>query len=254
MKTYKTSVLLLISMGSSLSWAADAAEKADLAIGYVELSARKVVTFADQKMTYVRVRPPVLPKAPPPPACRPPTSEEQAAANRMEEKAYASLSVTATVYLRPGLTPVTELRWADETGERSYHAWSSADFRYLTQLHHLETETTVYMWFPFVDVYTLEDWPADQKSPVPAELSFKAVEAYYFVDSRAKEVKNQETTLAGLDYLHAYYQLHYSTLKAEYERREAENAERERELKENPPKTPDVILRWWPITTKPSNP
>ncbi len=87
---------------------------------------------------------------PPTPAPRPVTPEEQAVSDRMEEKVYAMLNVRATVYLGDK-TPVTELRWRNEAGALEYVAFSNVDFRYLTQLSTLETETTVYSWFPFVD-------------------------------------------------------------------------------------------------------
>lgn len=216
---------------------------------YIEVS-RKVVNFEDHKMNLVRVRTPSLPKAPPPPTPLPSSPEDQATSDRLAAKDYVTLNVTATVYLRSGQTPVTELRWSDETGARHFRAWSSADFRYLDQLQSLETETTVYdRGFPFVDVISPEDLPADQKSPIPARLSLSSTEAVYVVDTRATGLKDQETTLAGLDYIHAYYQLHHAELKAAYNKRDLENTESERELREHPPKTPDATLRWWPIST-----
>lgn len=209
---------------------------------------RKVVILKDRTVTLIRVRPPALPKAPLRLASRPVTPQEQADSDRMEKKAYAMLTVSATVYL--GENPVTELRWRNETGETEYRAFSNVDFRYLTQLSTLETDTTVYAWFPFVDVCDLVAGRIDQASPIPGDLTFSATEAEYFVDARAKDIKGQETTLAGLDYLHAYYQLHYKELKADYEKREAENAARENELRKHPPQTPDVTLYFWPIKSR----
>lgn len=218
------------------------------AVVYSEIN-RKTVILDDHKVTLIRVRPPVLPKAPPPPSPRELTAEEQARADELATKDYATLNITATVYLG-GKQTVSELRWRDETGALSFVAYSNADFRYLTQLLDLETETTVYSWFPFVDSCDLTNWPADQKYPLPLGLAFSTTEAEYFVDTRAKDSKGQTTTLAGLDYLHAYYRLHYAELKADFETREAENAERERLLRENPPKTPDATLHWWPMPKK----
>jgi hypothetical protein len=214
-------------------------------VTYAEVS-RKVVTFKDHSVTLIQVRPPSYPTLPPPPIPVPPTAEEQAMAERYAKKGYANLNVSATVYLS-GKTPVTEIRWRNETGEMEYRAWSNADFRYLTQLPGLETETTVYSWFPFVDSCDLKEWLGDHKYPIPAGLTFSITDTEYFIDIRTIELKDQEVTLAALDYLHAYYQINYAKLKADYEKREAENAERERQLRENPPKTPDVTLRFWPI-------
>lgn len=221
---------------------------------YTELG-RKAVNMGDHTVTLVRVRPPQLPKAAPPPLPEPLTAVQRERIEELEKKAHATLNITATVYL-DGKQTITELRWRnEETGNLEYVAYSNADFRLLTQLHHLETETTVYSWFPFVSAYSLADWSEEPNArfPIPAGLTFSS-EVEYFVDSRAKDVSGQETTLAGLDYLHAYYQLHYKELKAAYEKREAETAAREEELRKNPPKTPDATLRWWPLPTQPSQP
>lgn len=220
-------------------------------VRYTELS-RKTVRFADHQLTLVRVRPPVLPKAPPPPAPTPLTAEQQASMKRLEGKAYASLNVTAVVYLN-GKQTVTELRWRDETGRNEYKAFSNADFRYLTQLNQLETETTIYAWFPFVEAYQLSDWTKEAKSPLPGGLDFTPGETEYFVDAEAKDTDGQEATLAGLDYLHAYYKIHYKELKLDYEKRELANDLLEEQLRRNPPKTPDATLRWWPLSAPTTN-
>jgi hypothetical protein len=223
-------------------------EPAAPVVRYTEVS-RKTVTLKDHKVTLIRVRVPTFPKAPLPPAPRQPTAEEQAMAERYAKKDYADLNVSATVYIG-GATPVTEIRWRNETGEIEYRAWSNADFRYLAQLPSLETETTVYSWFPFIDSCDLKEWPSDYKYPIPEGLNFSTTETEYFIDARTKELKDQEITLAGLDYLHAYYQIHYKDLKADYERREAENAAREKELREHPPVKPDTVIRFWPIKSR----
>ena len=165
----------------------------------------------------------------------------------MEQKGHITLNVTATVYLTGGRA-ITELRWRDKSGELSYRAYSNADFRYLRQLSQFETETDVYLWFPFIDAHDLAQWPADEQSPLPPGLEFSSTETEYFVEERAQGLADQETTLVGLDYLHAYYQLHFSALKADYEKRVVEGAERERQLRENPPKPANTTLRFWPKT------
>jgi hypothetical protein len=204
---------------------------------------RREVTVGDHKMTLIRVRPPVLDKAPPPPAPPAPTPEQQATEERLAKKDFATLNLTATIYI--GKPTITELRWRDEAGEKEYQAWSNVDFRYLTQLSSFETPTTVYQWFPFLEAYTLADFPAGEKPPIPKGLKLGGKGVDYVVNLTAKDLAAQETTLAGLDYLHAYYQLHYKELKAAYEKTEVENAAREKELLLHPPKTPDTTIRWW---------
>jgi hypothetical protein len=212
---------------------------------------RKEVRLGDHTVTLIRVRPPALPKVVPAPtaASRPLTAEEKAYEERVAKKAYATLSLSATVYLG-GPAPVTELRWRNESGDIEYRAWSNVDFRYLTQLTQLETDSTVYAWFPFVADCDLAGLPADEKPALPAGLDFSRTEAEYVVEARADGLQGQETTLAGLDYLHAYYQLNYADLKADYEKREALNAAEAETLRKNPPRTPDATLRFWPVKSR----
>jgi hypothetical protein len=227
--------------------ASPATDTARPLVQFSEIS-RREITVGDHKMTLIRVRPPVLDKAPPPPAPPAPTPDQKAAEERMAKKDFASLNLTATVYL--GKPTITELRWRDEAGEKEFQAWSNIDFRYLTQLSSFETPTTVYQWFPFVDAYTLADFPAGEKPPIPKGLKLGGKGVDYVVNLTAKDLAAQETTLAGLDYLHAYYQLNYAKLKAAYEKMQAENDVRERELMLNPPKTPDTTIRFWVPATK----
>ena len=226
----------------TLAIASPATDTARPLVQFSEIS-RREITVGDHKMTLIRVRPPALPKAPPPPAPPAPTPEQKATEERLAKKAFAALNLTAIVYL--GKQTITELRWRDETGEKEYQAWSNADFRYLNQLPYLETPTIVYMWMPFVEAYTLADFPAGEKPPIPKGLKLGGKGADYVVDLNAQDLVGQEVTLAGLDYLHAYYQLHYKELKAAYEKKELENAAREKELALHPPKTPDTTIRWW---------
>jgi hypothetical protein len=219
-------------------------------IVYTEV-ARKEVRLGDHTVTLIRVRPPALPKVTCAPAAapRPLTAEEKAYEERMAKKAYATLGLSATVYLG-GPAPVTGLRWRNESGDIEYRAWSNVDFRYLTQLTQLETDSTVYSWFPFVSDCELAGMPDDEKSLLPTGLNFSRTEAEYVVEAHAGGLRGEETTLAGLDYLHAYYQLNYADLKADYEKREALNAAEAEKLRKNPPCTPDATLRFWQVKSR----
>lgn len=218
------------------------------ALAKAPVLARRVVDLGDHTVTFVRVVPPVLPKVPPPPPPQPMSEADRARLEELESKTHAVLNITAAVYVN-GSQVVTELRWRnEETGNLEYVAYSNADFRLLTQLPHLETETTVYAWFPFVSAYDLSDWPADETVPIPEGLNLSTTEVEYLVDERVTQNADHELTLAGLDYLHAYYQLHYTELKTAYEQRMAAEAERQRQLRENPPKPENVVIRFWKMS------
>ena len=232
-------------VGVLLGTMAFASPPADVGSSTAQFSelCRQETTIGDHKLTLIQISPPVLPKAPPPPEPPALTLEQAATSERMAKKSYAALNLTATVYI--GNPTVTQLRWSDESGLIQYQAWSNVDFRYLTQLSYIETATTVYQFFPFVETYSLADFPAGQKSPIPKKIKLSTLGADYVTELKSKELLAQESTLAGLDCLHAYYQVHYSELKAAYEKTEAENAAREEQLRLNPPKTPDTTLMFW---------
>lgn len=247
MKTTATSwVAVLLGIFAVIGHAAEPAGKTQT---FTEIS-RREVKVGDHKMTMVRVQPPVFTQATvtPQQAPRPPTAEEIASVEQMSSKIYASLNLTATVYI--GKPTVTEIRWRDETGKNEYRAWSNADFRYLTQLPYIETPTTVYQWFPFVDSYVLADLPAGEKPLIPKGLKMLVTGSDYLVNLSPKQLAKEETTLAGLDYLHAYYQIHFKELKRDFEKQEAENSAREKQLRENPPSKADTVIRYWPIKSR----
>jgi hypothetical protein len=212
--------------------------------------ARKSFNLGDHKLTVIRVRRPNLPLLPTPSAPPPLTADQQATSDRLAKKSYVSLNLSVIVYL--GSPTVTELRWHDDAGTQEYRAWSNADFRYLAQVPFIETEATVYQLQPlmFLEAYAPTDFPAGQKPPIPDGLGLSTTEAEYVVDSSGKDWPSQETTLTGLDYLHAYYQLHYADLKASCEKAQADSDAREKELREHPPVKPDTTLRFWPIQSR----
>ena len=217
-------------------------------VNFTEVS-RKIASGKDHKITLVRVRAPIFPKPQPAPLV-PLTADQQATADRLAKKAYVFLNLTATVYL--GAHPVTEIRWRDDTGTTEYRAWSNVDFRYFSQLPRIETETTVYDWQPLmlIEAYAPSDFPPGQKPPIPDGLNLSTTQADYVVDASDKNVDSQETTLSGLDTLHAYYQLHYAELKTAYEKAQAASDAQEKQLRLHPPKTPDTTTYFWPVESR----
>lgn len=203
----------------------------------ITVLARKVENHGDHTVTFVRVKSVTLPKAPPLPVSPAPTVEEQATAARRANKSYESISITANVYL--GARSVTELSWTDDDGHK-YRAVSNIDFRLVTQLADVETEHSVYLWFPFV-------FPADGEAPagdvaeIAAKLDPRRADYIFLgsVDEQKAAVKATEL----LDYLHAYAQLNDIKLRADLAKREADDQAAEEKRKKATPPSP-VITFW----------
>lgn len=198
--------------------------------------ARKVVIQGDHTVTFVRVKPLTLPKAPPPPAPPEPTAEEKATAERRANKSYESITLTANVYL--GARTVTELSWTEDNV--TYRALSNVDFRLLTQLPDVETSDSVYLWFPFVYVAD-GDPPANISADDVAKLDTNTAD--YVLLGSSPESKVVPKALALLDYLHAYAQLNETKLRSDLTQREADEQAAEEKLKNTPPSNP-VITFW----------
>jgi hypothetical protein len=215
---------------------ASAAEVETLAGQPVTVLARTVVEVPNGTVTYLRIRPPVLqPKpAPPPPAPAAPLSpEQQAALDLAESKTHATLTLTAIVYTRADdSAAVTELTWRD--GERSFRAWSTADWRLLRQLNDIETETHRFQYFPFVDAQPLAELPPAQQpaglalfpaAPVPGALP------EYYLEGTESDAVAAGPVLDALDHLLAIYHVRHAELVvqlADLARREAEAADQAR--------------------------
>lgn len=205
------------------------AETANLQGTPVEVLSRSIVTLPNGSVTFIRIRPPVLPPKPippPPPPETPLSPEDQAALEREELKIYDTLSVTATVYTHAdGTVAVTELTWRDE--ERSFRAWSTADFRLLRQLRDISLETHRFQWFPFIDSMPLAEVPTGQQpfglQLFPSAPEPDALPEYCFEGTEA-EAASVAPALAALDWLHAHYYLNKAELALDLARREAEGA------------------------------
>lgn len=244
------SLSVLLSLPVLLPPALSATE--ELAGVPVTVLARSVVEVPGGTVTYLRIRPPILPArpAPPPPApAAPLPAEQQAALERLEAKPYSVLAVTATVYTRAdGSAAVTELTWRD--GARSFRAWSAADFRLLRQLNDIETETHRFQWFPFIDAVPLAELAPDRR---PAGLAlFPAAPApdalpEYYLEGSAEDSAAAGPALDALDWLHAYYHLNQADLAADLARREAEAAEQARRQAEEPARPREEKVYFWKI-------
>jgi hypothetical protein len=203
---------------------------------YEELS-RKVENHGDHTVTFVLVKPTKLPPAPSPAAPREPTVEEKTAAERRANKAYETVTISATVYV--GSRTVTVLSWQDDLGGTN-RALSNVDFRLLTQLADIETKDTVYSWVSFIGAVDGE--PPDSVSAADLKkLSLK--QSDYLLLGSAKDRHAAAKGLELLDHLHAYAQLNEEKLKRDFVLREAAVKEAEDKRRNTPPANP-VITFW----------
>lgn len=217
-----------------------------------ELS-RRVVETPEGRVTYIRVRPPVLPPAPPPPPVREPSAAELEAELAYAAKDYVYLNVFATVYL-DGSRVLSELRVRDEAGRDYFTAWSNVDFRQLTQLHYLESATAVYSWFPFVDVADLRIWPEGEPRPALPAIKFDPTTPDYVIALAPGQTAPSETdpVLAGLDFLHAYYALNAERLRSDFaalEQAQAAFEAAEVARRKAPPVRRDTVIHFWPVNS-----
>jgi hypothetical protein len=210
-----------------------------------ELS-RKTVDLGTHKVTFIRITPPRLPVLPTPPviAVAPPSAKQLAEDEARAAKTYEQLSATVTVYPGAGERPtVSDLTWWHE-GKR-YQAWSNIDFRLLTQIPELETETHVFSWFPFVSEGSVEEIPVAERPTGLSLFTLADTTPQYYLEGSVEEIAPIEGTLHGLDYLHAYYQLHHARLTSEYAERLAVAAAQEAELAKNLPRPMDTVIHFW---------
>jgi len=221
----------------------------------VTVLSRTVVEVPNGTVTFLRIRPPLLPTpppAPPPAPAAPLSPEQQAVIERAEAKPYLTLALTATVYTRAdGSAAVTLLTWRD--GERSFVCWSNADWRLLRQLNDIETETHRFQYFPFIDALPLAELPPDQQ---PAGLSLfpSAPEPdalpQYYLEGSAADATAAEPVLGALDWLHAHVHIHRAELirqLADLTRREAEAAEQARQAAAEAAKPRHEKVFFWKI-------
>jgi hypothetical protein len=208
--------------------------------------ARKIVDRGTHKVIFIRITPLKLPALPTPPvaAITQPSPEQLAAEEVRAAKIYEQLAATVTVYPGSGERPtVSDLTWWHD-GKR-YQAWSNIDFRLLTQLPELETETHIFSWFPFVSEGSVEEIPVSDRPAGLSLFTLADTAPQYYLEGSVEEITPIEGTLHGLDYLHAYYQLHHSRLALEYAERLAAFAAQEAELAKNPPRPVDTVIHFW---------
>ena len=169
-----------------------------------------------------------------------PTAEELAAAQRREAKPQKVLFFSATVFDHR----VTELRWFDDG--KSYRAFSNIDFHYFGGMGEIETTDTIYTVMMALDSGTAETL-AERTRELPQLALLPADRvAWLPVEGFTQE---SAPVVAAWDSIHRFFDTHREEVIRGYEQRQAANAERERQLRENPPARKSTVISYWRKTT-----
>lgn len=214
------------------------------------------INLGDHKLILNRVAPPVFPPAPPAISPAPaPTVQEvaeaEAAVAGTPQKKNEVLFLSATVYDNN----VTEVR--SFAGEREYRFLSNIDFNLLAGLGSLETEDTAYWLILGVGNETREEVEAFNKRAVlygqkdgakriPQRENFSKTRSEYVIAEDEPNAQPPAEILAAIDALHVFYDANRERLAIEYANREAARNQQEQWLRENPSKTQDTIVNFWP--------
>lgn len=246
-------LILLVCLSAADAAAQDNAEKGPAAatpIAFQVLETQQV-DLGNRSIFYHRVVPPNLPQPPPPVPLAPPllTPEEEAAQFQWEQKEHKFIFLSATVYDRR----LTELRWNDET--REYRAFSNIDFNYFTGFSDFQTQTASYFFFLGIGN---ESNAAFNRLLAEGSLSARVKQAlrdlaqlpqsrpsYVLVEEKPVSPQNKNAPV-DLDALHLHYAANWQKMQENFRRQEAENAERERWLREHPPLPKDTVIHFWP--------
>lgn len=193
---------------------------------------RTVIDHGDHRTIIIEMVPgaPVPPPPPSPPEPVQPPAVLRADPADLENKPSHALFWSITVY--PGPCSVIEGRTADQ---RPWRAVSNTDFRLFRQVTSFATARAAYDWFP-----SIADGEADApERQTLAAAGLDAGPATYRLDPAGRSAE----VIDALDYLHAFHDANHAALLAETTRIQAENNRRERELRENPPRKADTIVR-----------
>lgn len=189
-----------------------------------------------QTVILQRVDPP--PALPPtvPPAKVPDLSPQEIETQRQREaKQHTVLLFSATVFDHR----FTELRWTGEAGK--FRAFSSIDFQYFGGMPEIETADTIYTVMLALAAGTAAE--AEERTRKAPEVSLLPKDRTAWV--LAEDSKQEGTpVMTALDAIHTYYDTHRAELIHTYEQRAAAEAERQRQLREQPPVPKEIIIRF----------
>jgi hypothetical protein len=215
----------------------------------VDVISRSTIQLADRTVTYIRIRPPALPILTSPATISTPMesgAEDRLAELRQAAKPRINIGLGVTVY--EGDPVITELTWSAKDG-RSFRAFSSVDFTHLSQITELETDSTIYGFFPYFGAGVPSELPNGMREALTANRA----QPHYLFEGNEADATAAESTLHALDYLHAYFELNRSELITATAQRKADAAERARlaAIKAAQPKNQTIYF--WKNETPPAH-
>ena len=203
---------------------------------------RHEVVVGDHTITYQLVVPPA-PSAPvPAPAARELSPQELEAQQRREAKQQQVLFFSATVLDHR----VTELRWFDAGG--AYRAFSNIDFQTFSGLTEIETADAIYTLLMAFDTGPAEALAERAREFPQLALLPNDRSAWLLMDGSAEA---GAPTVTAWDAIHRHFDAHREELLRGYQQREATKAERERQLRENPPAPKKKVISYWKKNSAP---
>ncbi len=207
--------------------------------------------FGDHTVTIQEVIPVALP---PRPATKAPPTEAQKQAflqSRPARPKIKTVNFSTTVYDHIA----TVIEWHSKDRTRSFRAWSNIDFNYIRGIHNIQHGDThlIYFYFGIGNVDTR--WMASRFSrfkwvyqkPVIPELPASPETNPTFVVVKGDPGPED---LEGLQVLHDLYKAEHPRLKAAAEYQKIQNELHAAELRANPPKAPDIIIKHWSISNQ----
>jgi hypothetical protein len=220
----------------------------------VEL-ARSVVEAGGRTLTYIRIRPPVLPARPAPSAAPvpEPTAEQLAEEARRAAKAHETITLMGGVYVGDATTPSgTEIQLHHQAGETSRRArvYVPFDLRHLDQIVELETEGTIY---GYTLLFSVTEFAALSPEEHPAGFALLRAEqattegADYLFEGDAADLQVFDPFLRGLEVLLAHGILHREALSVAFAERQASAAEQARQAALHPPRPRDETIYFWKV-------
>lgn len=218
----------------------------------VEIRETLVHQLADRKITINRIKDPGLPDPRPKlPKTTELTEEEiEAFRNSPEVQRWIEEASKVTHLFITGAVVdhrATLIRWRYDGTE--YRAWSNANWLYLSGFGECQKGDRRFSTLLLAWNSSSEHLPEDSPYRIPEDLP-ETPGTYRVIQG---DLTNAEA-FEGITALHELYRSDFARLKEAYELREQRRKEREAELRANPPVPVDIVLHYWKVQPKRTQP